>query len=278
VVHSPAIGHVEIAVPGYARRVAESGVNAVAKAVHVLQALRRLPGGAGARELADTVGLPRSTVQRILATLADSGMLVQDPERQRYAIGPQALLIGLGYRQGLSLVGAARPILRQVRDETGETVGLSVRLGNARIFIDEVQSLAPLRFASELGRQYPLWSGANGQVLSADLSRRDLANTLDDETFAAEVFHAPDIESRARRLDRVRADGYAVAVNETMENIASVAVPIRDHVRETVAALSVSGPTSRLTAARLDEILPVLRSAARRIEAANPAPTSIPGA
>lgn len=262
----------------YAPSVAEQSVAAVAKAVEVLQALRRMPSGAGARELADVTGLPRSTVQRLLGTLVSSGMLIQDPERQRYAIGPQALLIGLGYRQGLTLVGAARPVLRHVRDETGETAGLSVRLGNARIFIDEVQSLAPLRFASELGRQYPLWSGANGQVLSADLSERELRSAALDESFADMVFRAPSPDERIARVAQVRAQGYATARNETMEDITSIAVPIRDHVGETVAALSVSGPDSRLTSSRLEEVLPVLLDAARTIEATAPAATPLPSA
>jgi DNA-binding IclR family transcriptional regulator len=200
----------------------------VTKAIVVLQALRRIPDGASARQLAGVVDLPRSTVQRILGTLASSGMIIQDPGHQRYQIGPQALLIGLGYRHGLGLVSLARPLMMRLRDETGETVGLSVRVGDSRVFIDEVQSRQPLRFASELGRQYPLWSGASGRILLLGLTESELAAALADEEHSEALYRVIDRSERETLLEAARRDGYAMARNETIDNVSSVAVPITD--------------------------------------------------
>lgn len=244
----------------------ESGsANAVAKAISVLQALRRIPEGGSARQLGTVVDLPRSTVQRILSTLADSGMVVQDPDDQRYRIGPQALLIGLGYRQGLDLVSLARPQMVRVRDELGETVGLSVRVADSRVFIDEVQSRQQLRFASELGRQYPLWSGASGRILMLSLGADELEAVLADETHRGAVFRAVAADDRRRLLERARNDDYAVARNETIDNVSSVAVPIRDLDGRVIAALSISGPSNRLTEDELMHARDVLRGAAEAL-------------
>lgn len=241
--------------------------NAVAKAVVVLQALRRIPDGASARQLAGIVDLPRSTVQRILGTLADSGMIIQDPTHQRYQIGPQALLIGLGYRQGLGLVSLARPRMVRLRDETGETVGLSVRVGDSRVFIDEVQSRQPLRFASELGRQYPLWSGASGRILLLGLTETELPAVLADEDHAEALFRVVDQDERAALLEAARRDGWAVARNETIGNVSSVAVPISDRSGRVIAALSVSGPTTRLDDDAIERTRQALQKAADAISA-----------
>lgn len=239
--------------------------NAIGKAVTLLKALRVASNGGSARELAATTGIPRSTVQRTLAALAGTGMVEQDPGDARYRIGPQALLIGLGYKQGLSLVNAARPVMLRLRDVTGETVGLSVSIGDARVFIDEVQSQAQLRFASELGRLYPLWAGANGRVLMMDLADEERERILADRSLGDAVFAPLPLDRERAALDRVRADGYAIAVNETIANVSSVAVPVRDATSRVLAALSVSGPTERLTRDRLADIRPPLLEAAAQL-------------
>lgn len=247
----------------------KAGDNAIGKAVTVLRALSINVDGGSARELAAATGIARSTVQRILTTLAETGMVSQDPSTQRYRIGPEALVIGLGYRQGLTLVNLARPLMVCVRDRTGETVGLSVAVGDARVFIAEVVSASELRFASELGRLYPLWSGANGRVLLGGLTDQEVDRILDNQDLAAEV-HRPLSAAEIRaEVHLARADGYCLARSESIDGVSSVAVPVRDTAGSVIAALSVSGPENRLSADRLvSDVLPSVADAARRLGAA----------
>lgn len=231
----------------------------------MLQALRRITDGASARQLSSQIGLPRSTVQRLLSTLTESGMVLQDASDQTYRIGPQALLIGLGYRRGFDLVSLARPHLLSVRDTLHETVGLSVRIGDSRVFIDEAQSLQPLRFASELGRQYPLWSGASGRILMLGLSDDETATVLTGDAHRGAIFRAVERDERAELLQAARRDGYAVARGETIEDVSSVAVPITDRSGNVAAALSVSGPTRRLGEEQVERARQVLTEAAAAI-------------
>ncbi|MDQ0642508.1 IclR family transcriptional regulator [Microbacterium murale] len=241
--------------------------NAVSKAIQILSALRSHADGASARELAPSTGFARSTVQRILATLAASGMVIQDAATQRYLIGPQALVIGLGYNGGDVLVNEARPYMFALRDESGETVGLSVAIGHARVFLEEVQSNAEIRFASEMGRLYPLWSGANGRVLMGGLSDTEIDRVLADHEHDETLHESLSPDQVRERIVDMRAKGFAQASNETIANVSSVAVGVRDGSGQIVAALSVSGPAERFTPQRMDEIVPQLKSAASAISA-----------
>ncbi|MGM7672082.1 IclR family transcriptional regulator [Microbacterium sp. A93] len=241
--------------------------NAISKAIQILSALRASGDGASARELAPTTGFARSTVQRILATLSASGMVIQDPATQRYRIGPQALVIGLGYNGGNVLVNEARPYMFTLRDESLETVGLSVAVGNARVFLEEVQSNAQIRFASEMGRLYPLWSGANGRVLMSGLTDAEIDRVLADHEHDATLHESLTPDEIRARISEVRAHTFAMASNETIANVSSVAVGVRDGSGQTVAALSVSGPADRFTSARMDEVVPRLQDAASAISA-----------
>lgn len=239
--------------------------NTVAKAVRVLSGIREREDGASARELAGAVGLPRSTVQRLLTMLTETGMVIQDERTQRYAIGPQAMWLGLGYRQGSALVSVARGHMLALRDATGETVGLSTTVGDARMFIEEFPSTSELRFASELGRRYPLWSGAAGRVLMSGMPASEVDRILGAHAHE-EVVHEPLSVERTRELiARVARDGYATASSESLANVNSIAAPVHDARGDVVAALSISGPADRFTADRMSDAADHLVAAARAI-------------
>lgn len=241
--------------------------NALTKAVRILTALRTLSHGGSARELATTTGVSRSTVQRILTTLETTGMVIQDGLTQRYRVGPQALLVGLGYNGAANLLNEARPHMVALRDQTGETVGLSVAAGNARVFIDEVQSPHPLRFASELGQMYPLWSGANGRILLSAMNDEEIEHVLASHEHDQAVHRPLSAEETRRLIREIRRAGHAMAADEAIDGVSSLAVPIYDGAHRVIAALSVSGPSERLTRDRMEATLSPLRTAGRAISA-----------
>lgn len=250
---------------GYPMRVEDTGDNSITKAVHVLNSLREFAGGASARELSILINLPRSTTQRILSTLCSSGMVMQDQASQKYKVGPRALLIGLAYNSGLTLVAEARPHMLALRDITGETVGLSVAIDDKRVFLDEVQSTAELRFAPELGKLYPLWSGANGCVLMSALSHRDVDALLTDRDLDGSVDHPLSKDGTRERLAEFGRTGFATAFNEAITNVNSIAMPVWDGNGATVAAVSISGPAQRFTMDRMTAAVESLRAACRTL-------------
>lgn len=195
-------------------------------------------------------------------------MVIQDVRTQRYRVGPQALLIGLGYNgAATTLLNEARPYMVALRDETGETVGISITAGTARVFIDEVQSTHALRFASELGRMYPLWSGANGRVLLSGMTEAEAERVLSSREYDDVVQHPLSAEETRARLAQIRQDGHAEAADEAIGGISSLAVPITDGSGRVLAARSVSGPSERLMGTRAQATLPRLRAAGEAISA-----------
>lgn len=250
---------------GYGERMDAHVDNSITKSIHVLGALRTLASGASARELALLADLPRSTVQRILSTLNATGMVTQDLSTQKYKIGPRALLIGLGYNNGLTLVAEARPQMIALRDLTQETVGLSVAIDDTRVFLEEVQSTQELRFASELGKMYPLWSGANGRVLMSSLTPERIRELLTNHRFDEAVDRVLGADEVLEQLAEFERTGYAMAFSEAIANVHSIAVPIRDASGAVSAALSVSGPAQRFEKDKMLESLEPLRAAADAI-------------
>lgn len=241
--------------------------NAITKAVRVLAALRTVRGGASARELAVTTGIPRSTVQRTLVSLADTGMVIQDRGTQRYLIGAQALLIGLGFRDSNALVTEARPLMSSLRDTTGETIGLTIAVGDHRVFLEEVQSRKEIRFASELGRLYPIWSGANGRVLLSGYTDADIDRILSARQVDEGLFHPMSVEATRESVKLAREEGHSTAINEAIRGVNSVAMPIYGAGGEIVAAMSVSGPSDRFVPALMDAALEQLGEAVEAVSA-----------
>lgn len=240
-------------------------VEAVAKAVRVLQGIAGAGGSLGARELAGRMGVPKSTIQRLLQTLEATGMVVQDPCTLGYALGPLTLQLGMVCLQRIDLRREAVPVMRGLRDATGETVGLNVRVGDARMYIEQIESRLQLRAKAELGAPYGLHVGSPGRVLLAFLPQAEIDRLL------ATAPPPPEGRAPKRRADllailaEIRASGHATAFEETIAGLNTVAAPVRDHSGDVAAALSVSGPAGRFGAERMEEVRPLLLDAAEEI-------------
>ena len=238
-------------------------VESVTKAVRVLQGIAG--GGLGARELAHRMGEPKSTVQRLLQTLEATGMVVQDPDTLGYALGPLTLQLGMVCLRRIDLRREAVPVMRGLRDATGETVGLNVRVGDARMYIEQIESRLQLRAKAELGAPYALHVGSPGRVLLAFLPRAEIDRIL-AATLLPSLGRAPKREADLLALlAEIRSAGYATAFEETIAGLNTIAAPVRDHRGDVAAALSVSGPAGRFGAERMEEVRPLLLDAAEEI-------------
>jgi DNA-binding IclR family transcriptional regulator len=239
------------------------------KAMMILDELRVSEQGLSARELATRVDLPKSTAQRLLQSLEESRMTVQDPVSRKYRLGPKTLTLGMAYRERLNLRNAALPHMRALRDLTNETVGLSVAVGHERMFIEEVQSQSELRAHSELGVPYPVWKGAPGRVLLAHLPRAEIDGVLAHAGESAwRSVGLASSDALLARLTAIRGDGHARAFDETIAGVSAIAVPVRDASGRATAALSISGPSGRMSSAEMDRMLPEAMTAADKISGA----------
>lgn len=230
-------------------------IESVRKAAGVLRVLAAQPAGLGARELAARTGTSKSTAQRLLQTLESTDLVTQDRRSRRYRLGPLVAALGLTYLGDVDVRAAALPWMERLRTELGETIGLTVRLGDERIYIAQLESAQLLASRAEPGKPYPMWSGAPGRVLLAGLPDAEIERILAKATFTAFTQHTPvRVEDIRAALRRARAEGLVVAAyEETIAGVNTIAAPLRDSTAAVVAALSVSGPATRFgTAEMLD--------------------------
>ena len=226
------------------------------RAVRVLDVLRVAETELSIRQVAQQAELSKSTVQRLLRELVDLNLASQDPSTARYRLGPRTLALGSAYQRRLNVRSAALPHMTKLRDSTGETVGLSVGLGDQVIHIDQVESASELRAMFEIGRPLPLWSGAPSRLLLAELDDADVHRLAHAERHAdLSPINPPEPNTLIELVRQARSDGFAVAIEETLPGVSTFAVPIRSSTGNLVATVSVTSPTIRMT----PEVITLLR-------------------
>jgi IclR family acetate operon transcriptional repressor len=239
-------------------------VAAVERALAILNELGETGGEAGTNELARRTGVNASTVSRVLATLADAGLVEQVEATGRYRLGVRLVQLGAAALAQLDVRELARPRLERLVELTGETATLSLPGGGDAITVDFVRSPASVQSVAEVGRPSIGHATAAGKVLlafgGAPLPTGPLrAYTGRTTTDAAEL---------AREVERVRSRGWAQAVGEREEGLNALAVPAFGAAGELAAVVGVQGPGGRFGPAALRAAREPLLAAGRELSAA----------
>jgi len=245
----------------------QHGTQAVDRAAELLVRVVESAEPLAFTALVDASGLPKSTTSRLLAALERHGLLQRDRDG---AFRPGAVLARYASHTGAAdLIALAQPVLERLGDKTGETINLAVPSGGAVEQIAQVDSRYLLGATNWVGLRVPLHCSALGKVFLAFG-----AATLPDGRLERRTQHT--ITSRAvlaDELDAVRHNGYAVARDELEPGLIAVAAPVRDAGGAVVAAVSISGPSIRLTEDRVDEITTLLRTEAETLSSVLGHPT-----
>jgi IclR family transcriptional regulator, acetate operon repressor len=226
-------------------------MKSVTRSLRVLEAVaQHQPVTVG--ELTKLFGLPKSTVQRTLVTLAEAGWLrANRKDTTRWEIGARVLAVRPAALQGSTLFAAAREPMVRLRDAVNETIHLSVPDAlDCMVVVDRVDCDHAVRTFHTIGDTSPLHATAVGRSVLAHLPRRDVEEliTAGLERFSDTTPIDPD-ELRSE-LDRVRADGYAVNRNQYRPGVCAVAAPVLEEDGTPLAAVAVSMPESRFDAER----------------------------
>jgi len=208
----------------------------------------------GARSLGAiqaATGLTRSTTHRLVTSLEDHGFLFR-VGGLGYALGPRLLGLASAAMRELPLRELARPALERLARSTGESAQLFVRDGDRRICVDTVESDRELRTIVDVGASLPLTKGSAGKVFLA-WGPGPQAEEIDDRL--------------SQQIATTRRRGWADSVGEREEGVASVSAPVFGPANELLAAISVSGPASRLAPLRAKTYAPAVLDAAREVAA-----------
>lgn len=223
----------------------EGNLQSVRRAVSALEQISEA-GELGVTELGRRLDVHKATASRLVATLAERGLLERDPVTEKYRLGFGLIRLAGAAMAGLDIVRTAHPILEDLAERTRETVNLGVLSGDGVVYIDQVTGTRSIVAVSWVGRRTPLHCSSNGKVLLAHLpaTERDahLAGPL--EPMAPRTITDP--AALRSQLEDVVRRGYAQTMEELEEGLNAVAAPVRQADGQVVAALSVSGPAFRM--------------------------------
>ncbi len=220
-------------------------------------------------ELSRELGLNKSRVFRIAATLEQHGYLAQDPATRAYRLGLKCIELGQAARRHLSLLDAADPVLTDLAEHTGETVFLGVRDGLEAVCVAMRESRHSVRLTAEIGRRVPLYVGGIPKMLLAMLPPPEQEEVVGRLRLVP--ITAKTITSRSelrRQVAAIRAQGYVVTADDLDLGATSVAAPVFGPAGELIAGLSVAGPTERFTPQFVDRAVRLTLAAADRIRVA----------
>ncbi len=238
----------------------KSTVRAVDRALDILLCFTQ-ESELGLSEIAKRISLHKSTVHRLIGSLEGKGFLIRNPETEKYRLGYRILELSANLTQSDDISIVFLPEMERLRDLVGETISLYVRDGMERIRIQAVQSNQPIRRVAPIGARMPLTVGASSKLLVAyedeETQNKILRETIWPETVEREQF--------LFQLEQIRKQGYATSVEEREAGAAAVSAPIFNRKGKVIAALSVSGPSNRLTPEKMQEIAQPLVEAAKRM-------------
>jgi len=217
--------------------------------------------------LVEETGLPKPTLHRMLQQLEGAGLLQREGDGRHYGIGTRLRRLAENLLLNDSLHGARHTVLRQLVEEIGESCNLTALSGSEVVYLDRVETAAPLRFYLHSGSRVPVHCSASGKIFLSQMSaaqRRRLLSNAPLEAYTARTLTEPD--ALEKEVQRVRKDGYAIDHEEFLPGLLCIAtlVPSNDDAPSNLC-IAVQAPVMRLDAAKAKTLLPALQRAAQAL-------------
>ncbi|MEX0350668.1 MAG: HTH-type transcriptional regulator BhcR [Paracoccaceae bacterium] len=253
---------------GWDDKTAQNTIKSLDRAMEVFEFLSEAQGKA-LTAISAEMGQSPATVYRVLVTLEGRGLVEFDPVEQVWHIGPQAFIIGARFLRRTSLVDCARPLLRKLMEETGETANLGIEKEGYVLFLSQVETNANIRAFFPPGTLSPMHASGIGKALLAEMDDARLTRTLQGKPFEAFTeFTITDLSTLRDSLAEVRRAGFAIDGEEKNLGMRCIAAPVFDVNGEAVAGISVSGPTSRVGTNDIERLSSSVMEAAQALSLA----------
>lgn len=214
------------------------------------------------------LGLPKSTAYELVRAMQESGCLEQPPNEAGVYLGRRLYEFGMAYRAQVDLLKEGNYIVERLRDETGETVQLSVLDDDLMLVLAKEESPHPIRIISRIGSRVPVNWAAAGRLLVSDMDDASLRSLLERSVCQSPAGKAvTDVDTLMTQIRQFRARGYGSELNEANDHAGCVAAPVVDGGGHCVAAISIVVPEQRLDAANRKRLIEAVRRAAAELSA-----------
>lgn len=245
----------------------DSPAPALTRGLSLVEALDAAPEGLTLTQLSDAIDSPKNSTLRLIQALVEKGWAVRDPATLRVRLTAKVQRLGHPRSGDLSLSECALPVMRELRDQSGETVQLGILVENEVVIIEKQESRLPVRIGVDVGLRLALHDNAAGKVLFAFQPEPERTRILTVLSFPATTIHTiTDREEFRKHCERVREQGYAIDLDENFEGIRCVGAPIFDGAGQVLAAIWISGPSQRFSKTLLPRMASLVTAAAKRIE------------
>jgi IclR family transcriptional regulator, acetate operon repressor len=244
--------------PGKAAAVTAQ-VQSLTRGLSILERLAEAEGGLTLTDVGQRVQLPPSTVHRLLATLEKMGYVYQAGELGRWYVGVQAYTVGSSFLSSRDFIAQSHPYMRRLMDQSGETVNLAILDGTEAVFVDQVQCREMMRTIVKLGSRAPLHASGVGKAMFASLPDDQIDAILKVRglpRITGNTITTPETMWASIRVIRQR--GWSFDDEEHAPGTRCVAAPIYDEHAETLGAISLAGPSSRLPDERIRQLGPLV--------------------
>jgi len=241
-------------------------VQVIDRALDILEYLSLAQGERGPTEIAEAVGLSKSTVHRLLATLQGRGYVEKSAAAGTYRLGVKLVEVASNHINRLELQTEARPILNELQHRLGLIVHLGILERHEVVYVEKMDIEPNLRRYAQIGLRVPAQCSSLGKCILASLSLEELVAAMTDCRFEKYTNNSiTSLEGLREELRRARAQGWAMDNEEYLVGHRCIGAPVLDYRGETIAAVSASGPVSLLGDDRITEVVAEVEQAARLI-------------
>ncbi len=241
-------------------------INSILRASNILKSFSGDKTHFKIAELARHLGLDRSTTYRILLSLEEAGFVERDEKTGSYSLGLGAFEIGNAYLRQKDLIQVSKPIMAELAQKVQETVHLAVLSETEIVYIEKCDSPRSLGVMSKLGQRGPLHCTSLGKTLLAFQPEDEQLRIVQKIKMAA--FTSRTITTKQgliEELKTVKRQGYALDRREIEEDVECIGAPILDHLKNVIAALSISGPQRKIGTPKEKEFIQDVVKAAELI-------------
>lgn len=227
----------------------------VEKALDILEVFLKQEGEMGIAALANLSRLNISTAHRITSTLVKRGYLNQRQKREKYYLGPRLLEFGSIVKRRMKIREVAFPFLQELNKVADESINLAILDANEAVYIEQIESNHNLRIFTEVGNRVPLHCTGVGKVFLAHMGEVEVERFLNSKDLPYYTKNTiTDFSQLKKQLLIVRREGVAEDNEEMEVGVRCVASSVKDCDGNVVAAISVSGPSARLSGKKVAEL------------------------